>query len=157
MKKMLVLTAFAPVFSLTSFVSSPVDQYSATYSETKTYIISDPCSGEDVNLTKTIDFYVHKLFNGKSELVFYHNSIKYNGIGLTSGKSYTGSIEFTNSFNCTNQGATSFTMRDAGIITTPGGGNNLVFDEQEVAVLNADPAGLLQVKLTITSESFTCQ
>jgi hypothetical protein len=156
MKKMLAFTALGPLLMLSSFVGDPVMQYSDTYSETTTFTYSNVCSGEDVLFTRTTVFYVHKLFNGKNELVYYHNSIKYNGTGLTSGKSYTGSIEYTNSFNCTNQGATSFTLRDAGIITTSGG-NNLLVDLQEVAVLNAEPAGQLEVKLSITGEGITCQ
>jgi hypothetical protein len=112
--------------------------FKSSSTETYTDLFYNDCSGEWVELTGTVTYDTHGVINGNKMSSVLHISEKDKGVGLTSGKQYTGSIERNDAYNVSFNGAVIFSIVENGVLATPGGGNNIKVRAEIKVTINAN-------------------
>ncbi|RZK09686.1 MAG: hypothetical protein EOO43_21035 [Flavobacterium sp.] len=138
MKKFLLALSFITVVTLVfSFTKAPSPQqatpiqFDDAYSFTGSYF--NECTGETMELTADVTYSVRGVINNNRLNITIHTKEKYDGDG------YTGMIQVRESENASlTNGQYVGTFTATGILTTPGGGNNIKFADTFHVTVNAN-------------------
>lgn len=152
MKKVLILSAVAFFFAVTSFAQTSVSKATVEdipYSET----FVNPCTGESVVTTGTLHI-VTNVNITKNKLSFFMNINLQDLKGTSeSEQAYTGNYVEHERYNVDFDGVYEKTIQVRAILATSGGGNNLVINQDLHYVVSADGS----IKTDISNSKVECQ
>jgi hypothetical protein len=152
MKKTLLLSAIASLFAITSFAqtASKANVEDIPYHES----FSNPCTGENVVTTGTLHIVTNTNIT-KNKLSFFMNMNLKNLQGTSeSGTTYTGNYIEHERYNIDFDGvAYEKTIQIRAVLTTAGGGNNLIITQDLHYVITADGT----IKTDVSNSKIECQ
>lgn len=152
MKRFLFLVTIAGSLALSSFTSATVD---ANNNEDLPYyeVIANPCTGVNVTATGTMHINTHTTINGNKLSFLMHINLQ-DLKGVTEdGTEYTGNYVDNEKYNLDFAGQYEKTIKVQAILTTAGGGNNLIITQDLHFKITADGV----VKSDVSNSQVVCQ
>jgi hypothetical protein len=163
MKKNLPSVALSAVIMLFSFTKAHPAKYKTTqaisFNDQSTFDIDgdswNACTGEWIHLTGEIHFTVHGVINNNRITMVQHGNYQgLTGVGLTSGKHYTGSNVFNDVYSGNFTGSYTAVTITSLRLNGPGGGNNLTLVGRVKTTVNANGAVTVS---RFEDDEMTCQ
>jgi hypothetical protein len=152
MKKILFLAGIAGSLALSSFTSATVD---ANNNEEIPYyeVIPNPCTGESVTATGTMHINTHTTINGNKLSYMMHINLQDLKGVAEDGTEYSGNYVDNEKYNLDFAGAYEKTVKVKAVLTTAGGGNNLIITQDLHFKITADGV----VKSDVSNSQVVCQ